>query len=115
MIDWLLMREIFFDRASCGIFQHKSASLERGQFWQEIATNQITKIFHKQYFSGLSDDNHEEKQWLKKYKEIQRTELASEEKTEYKTICCNTCTFLIQKKLQQCIKRHLKINLHTIF
>ena len=25
--------------ASCGIFQHKSASRDRGQFWHEFATN----------------------------------------------------------------------------
>ena len=34
-------------------------------------------------------------------KEIQETELAGEEKTEYKTIYDDACTFLIQKKLQQ--------------
>ena len=33
--DRLLMREM----ASCGIFQHKSASRERGQFREEFATN----------------------------------------------------------------------------
>ena len=37
------------------------------------------------------------------------TELAGEEKTEYKTIYDNTCTFLIHKKLQKWVRRHLKI------
>ena len=32
---------------------------------------------------------------------MQQTELAGEEKTEYKTIYDNTCIFSIQKKLQQ--------------
>ena len=33
--DLLLMREM----ASLGVFQHKSGSRERGQVWQQIATN----------------------------------------------------------------------------
>ena len=33
--DRLLMQEM----GSCGIFQHNSASRERGQFWQQFATN----------------------------------------------------------------------------
>ena len=37
-----------------------------------------------------------------------RTELAGEEKAEYKTIHDNTFTFLIRKRLQQWVKRHLK-------
>ena len=31
--------------ASCEIFQHKSASQERGQFWQEFATNRDYQDF----------------------------------------------------------------------
>ena len=38
----LLMREM----ASCGISQQKSPSRKKGKFWQEIATDQIIKIFH---------------------------------------------------------------------
>ena len=41
--DQLLMWEI----ASCVMLQYKSANQERGQFWQEIATNQISRFFIK--------------------------------------------------------------------
>ena len=39
--EGLLMREMAF----CGIFQHKSASEERGQFWQEFATKRNSQDF----------------------------------------------------------------------
>ena len=83
--------------ASCGIFQHKSASRERGQFWQKIATNR-----NDQNFSLILCTFWD---WFmtKLRKKIQGTELAGEEKTE-----C-TCTFLIERKLQQKGKRQLKI------
>ena len=76
--------------ASCGIFHHKLASQEMGQFWQAITTNQIINTL---YFSGSIYDNHEKIQWLNlKKKAIQGTELAGGKK---KTIHDNTCTFLI--------------------
>ena len=59
---------------------------------------------------------------LRKYndwtqKEIQRTQLAGEEKLEFKIMSIHVCTFLIQKKLQQWVKIHLKIqsSTHTLF
>ena len=51
------MREM----ASSGIFQLKSASRERGQFWQETATDRIIKIFNNtSHFLGLIYENNEE-------------------------------------------------------
>ena len=41
---------------------------------------------------------------IKTQREIQETELPGEEKTEYKTIYDNICTFLIQKKVKTMVK-----------
>ena len=104
--DRVLMRKM----ALCGIFQHKSAIWERGQFWQEIATNRnnyrdfsvILLAFWDQFTTILRKYNNYT------WKEIRGIEHRGEEKTEYKTIY-DTCTFLIQKKLRQWRKRHLKL------
>ena len=98
------------ETASCGIFQHKSASRDRCQFWQEIAINcnyqDFSLILHtfRDWFMTVMRKYNDKTQ-----KETQRTEFAGEEKTEYKIIYDNTCILLIQKKLQQWGKRHLKI------
>ena len=104
--DRVLMRKM----ALCGIFQHKSAIWERGQFWQEIATNRnnyrdfsvILPAFWDQFTTILRKCNNST------WKEIQGTEHRGEEKTEYNTIY-DTCTFLIQKKFTSIAKTTPKI------
>ena len=91
--DGLLMREM----TSCEIFQRWSTSPEGGaQFWQEIATNRIVKVFHKYLILfGMDLWQSWGNAMIKLIQGIQGIELAVKEKTEYKTIYDNT--FLVQK------------------
>ena len=82
--DLILMGEM----ASLGVFQHKSGSREKGQVWQQIATNlngypnfSETPCAVRERFTTIM-----RKYKAKIRKEVQGTGLGGQELTEYETL-----------------------------